>query len=387
MKQPFAIGVAAATSLIVSFAPLVLAQNLTREDHMILRPGYPGNTVLSTVPDPPLTSSAPRGYAHYTAKDWRKLIDSTWGPGLPTDQKLQIFDGFWNNVDQYFGGFPNLSINWDSLKNVYRPEVAAGVSRGRFAAIMSQLYLALRESHTYISDLGIDSATIVAGKWRPRGVPILYLGAMWNTGLGAILTPLPDSSLLVVRVHPDQPLSLQAGDIVLGYDRIPWTQLIRQLLEAQLPIGSRYSYWTSSPESWGHTLLTSAAVNWHLFDSIDVVKYSTGQTVHLSTSKLDVTDWDNLYGLEQIPVKGVQFPVWSPPLPSDTRYSTWGIVEGTNVGYIYIQSEDQYTANFASIAIKELVQLRKTDGLIIDLRYNIGGNTNYINVFDPLFGS
>jgi len=69
---------------------------------------------------------------HYTAKDWRALIDSVWGPGLPTATKLQIFDTFWSLIDREYAGFPYLNVNWDSLKSLYRPEVAAGVSRAGF---------------------------------------------------------------------------------------------------------------------------------------------------------------------------------------------------------------------------------------------------------------
>ena len=83
----------------------------------------------------------------YTKKDWRDLIDSVWGPGLPTADKLQVFDFFWNTIDQTWGGFANLEVNWDSLKTVYRAEVAAGVSRGRFAGILGRLTIALQEHH------------------------------------------------------------------------------------------------------------------------------------------------------------------------------------------------------------------------------------------------
>ena len=38
----------------------------------------------------------PKKPGHYTAQDWRKVIDSTWGEGLPTAKKLQIFDRFYN---------------------------------------------------------------------------------------------------------------------------------------------------------------------------------------------------------------------------------------------------------------------------------------------------
>jgi hypothetical protein len=89
---------------------------------------------------------------HYSASDWRAAIDTAWGTGLPTADELNIFNAFWNTVDQDFACFQDLDVNWDSLGTVYQTEIASGVSRGRFAAIMNHLSLALRESHTCCED-------------------------------------------------------------------------------------------------------------------------------------------------------------------------------------------------------------------------------------------
>src|SRR5215210_3609401 len=67
---------------------------------------------------------------------WREAVDTTWGQGLPTEQKLAIFDKFWTTIDQRFAAFQDLDVDWNALRARYRPEVAAGVSRGRFAGIM-----------------------------------------------------------------------------------------------------------------------------------------------------------------------------------------------------------------------------------------------------------
>lgn len=74
----------------------------------------------------------------YTAEDWKTVIDTTWGEGLSTPEKLEIFDKFWNDVDQRCISFINLDLDWNELKERYRPEIENGVSRGRFAAIMNQ---------------------------------------------------------------------------------------------------------------------------------------------------------------------------------------------------------------------------------------------------------
>ena len=178
----------------------------------------------------------PKGPGHYTVEDWQAVIDSTWGQGLPTADKLAIFDTFWNTIDDDFAGFQNLDVNWDSLRDVYRPEVEAGVSRGRFAGIMSHLKLALREAHTVVLDEG------VWGDSLEPGVPLLVNQGAYHYAdhghFGAGLTPLPDSSSVVYKVVDSHPLGLELGDVVLGYDGLPWKDLYRELLDAQLPVSS-----------------------------------------------------------------------------------------------------------------------------------------------------
>ena len=102
----------------------------------------------------------------YTPDDWAAVIDATWGEGLPTSEKLRIFDAVWNYIDQDYGGFVNFDVDIDSLWNLWRPEIAEGVSRGRFAGIMSHFILALNEGHTIIADI-----PVVFGTALNPGVP------------------------------------------------------------------------------------------------------------------------------------------------------------------------------------------------------------------------
>ena len=67
--------------------------------------------------------------SRYTLEDWEKLIDSMWGPGQTAAEQLNIFDTFWGTVDQQWAGFPNLSLDWDSMKTLYRPQIGSGLSR------------------------------------------------------------------------------------------------------------------------------------------------------------------------------------------------------------------------------------------------------------------
>jgi len=303
---------------------------------------------------------------HYTKGDWQTLIDSVWGPGLPTAQKLAIFDSAYNQIDCWYGAFMNLNVDIDSLRNLYRPEIENGVSRGRFAAIMNYFSLALKDAHTMIVDIPVNWGT-----YPQPGIPLFVVGTWRNNFyFGANLTPLPDSSLLVYKALPNHKLGLVAGDIVLGYDGIPWKVLYKELLDAQLPILPTW-VWGSTNESITHIFLQSAGLNWHLFDTIDVVKHINGDTLHLPTSLL-ATQTGDIWGNEQMPVPGV-------PMPNvfEDDFVSWGIVEGTQIGYIYVASWDPdpqlHISQQFYYAVDSLMNYNETTGLIIDFRLNYGG--------------
>jgi hypothetical protein len=304
---------------------------------------------------------------HYSPADWRAAIDAAWGTGLPTADKLNIFNTFWNNIDQDFACFQDLDVNWDSLRTVYQDEIALGVSRGRFAAIMNHLSLALRESHTYCDDKTVNWYTSL-----DPGVPLLVIGGRGlNNHFGACLTPLSDGSLLVYKSIPGHPLGLVRGDVVLGYDDVPWKVLYEQLIAAQLPITG--SWWGCSDSAYEHIWLMSAGMNWHLFDTIDIVRYATGDTVNLSTAPLAGLTTD-IFGSEQMDIAGVPKP---DPLADD--FVSWGIVSETQIGYIYVMGWMGNAGVEFHDAIDDLMFNHTTSGLIIDFRTNYGGNMFFSN--------
>jgi hypothetical protein len=315
------------------------------------------------------TYRSPKRPGHNTAEDWRVLIDSLWGPGFPTSTKLEIFDTFWNLIDKQYAGFPYLNVNWDSLKVVYRPEVAAGVSRGRFQAILGQMYLPLCEVHTFIADAGLDSSFLQGGElvFKP-GIPMFWTNGWGPVGnFGAALTPLPDSSLLVYRAITSHPLGLVPGDIILGYDRIPWKKLYKDLLSARLP----FEWWDgpfgSTNTSMTYSLLNSAGNNWSLFDTVDVVKYMSGDTVHLPTNPLAGLDWFSLYATDQVPVPGIHMPDIA-----GGEFISYGMIDNTSTGYVYASRWNAADASPFATAIADLVTVKKVKGLILDFRYNLG---------------
>ena len=112
-------------------------------------------------------------------------------------------------------------------------------------------------------------------------------------------------------------------------------------------------------------------MNWHLFDTIDIQKYGTEEIVNLPTDLL-INQSGTVWGNEQLPVPGVEMPDFV-----NQDYITWGVIDGTRIGYIYVASwhwEDQYRISEQWYeAVNELMHHHETDGLIVDFRLNYGG--------------
>ena len=183
-----------------------------------------------------------------TVEDWRQEVDAYWGPGIEAREQVRLFDRAWVQLDALYGAYMNLDVDMRALRRQYRPEIRDGVSQGRLVAIMNHLSLAMKDAHTAIMSRSVNWGTPVRA-----GTPLFVVGA-WsnNASFGASLTPMPDRSLLVIRAVPNHPLGLEPGDLVLGYDGVPWSWLIPQLLAAELPIRLQW-VWGSTDQSMDAT--------------------------------------------------------------------------------------------------------------------------------------
>ena len=145
--------------------------------------------------------------------------------------------------------------------------------------------------------------------------------------------------------------------------------------------------------------LVSAGMNWHLFETIDIVKYASGDTLHLPVYPLkDLPDHptENL-GLEERTSCGITSNCLSRVflflilMNLIKNLSTYGIVEGTNIGYIYLLLNLEgifgFNYNTDEQFYEAVRSLSGTEGLIIDLRLNFGGWSLFNGAFKLLFNT
>lgn len=309
----------------------------------------------------------------YDTSTFRARIDSWWGVGVTTAEKLQVFDSYWKNVDSFYGGFVGLPMyDWNSITNAMRAEIASGVSRGRFAGILGKLTAYLNDGHSGVYDFGISTG----GLW---GRPIFY----GPTGAyGACVTMLADSTAMVYTSMAGNALNLQPGDRVLGYNGIPWKTLVNILLQYEAPVLSTKN--STDSATW-HKYICSVLGNFLMFDTINIEKCD-GSLVNFATSVMYPGGYmgSNLC-TEQMAVPGVQTMSYE-DYYTNNKMITSGVITGKDIGYVAMYDCGDFTGDSLYNHIKTLVEDSVVDGLIIDIRTNYGGTLlSFRKAFEYLY--
>lgn len=356
----FAISLMVAAILAAAMAGNMTAANFDNSpsQHLETVPLWVELMKMPKVPAPHRVEKTPGQFVEY---DWSTAIDITWGAGLSGAEKYSLFLSYWNHANDNSATFPGTDTTfWDSVKYVFDATDFDTVSRGQFCGMMMRAASdGFRDGHSAIVDIGVINTL------PQPGVPI---GIFQNAGdvshFGAGVTLSLDSMLVVYKTIASHPLGLVPGDLILGYDNNPWKDLYPLVLESGMPLNGLPP---ANAPATKHTFFSSVGENWHLFDTIDVVKYETGDTLHLPTSLLHGQSMD-LWVTEQMEMIGIPLPDYL----SDEMV-TYGIVDTTNIGYVYHVGFASGAKSQWNSAIWSLMNNYDTDGLIIDLRTNFGG--------------
>ncbi len=293
--------------------------------------------------------------------DWAAMIDNVWGSDLSPVDHYYIFNAWLNILDDQYALFRNRDVDIMGLFTDDLTEIDAGVSKGRFQGMLSSLNLAVRNAHTQLNDLEVTLTTPEPGV--PLLVAMKYLN---NASFGACLTTNESGEVFVYEVIDNHPLGLEVGDVILGYDGRPWRELYEELIAAELPIAG---IWLTSQDAYDYSWAIAVGNNWHLFDTVDIRRYGTGEIVSLPTSLLaDTTEDLSSYCTDQLN------PWLDHPVGPEWVVHDVITVGDRRVGFIGCDAWIDGVETAWAQACLAMVLDPDLDGLIVDFRTNVGGN-------------
>jgi C-terminal processing protease CtpA/Prc len=71
-------------------------------------------------------------------------------PSTDINTPISNFESMWKGYDQWYGMFDSRNINWDSLYQVYRPQVNDGMSNEQLYDVLSRLITPLDDIHAFL---------------------------------------------------------------------------------------------------------------------------------------------------------------------------------------------------------------------------------------------
>jgi hypothetical protein len=314
-----------------------------------------------------------------------------WGD-LPADPDTLTkgFQSIWGFIRTNYPAFKGLvktednpnGLDWDKIGEDGYDEVQYVDNYGTFARLLTYMGWTLKEGHTSISTRRIDGANYRT-PYRPN-VPLFNTGKF--SRIGACYGITENEEMVVTHITSEKnPYNLKPGDEIVGFNGIPWKEWIPSLIDSEVPI---YGSPASSDEAIHYNLLRSGMANVNLFEKINIKRYGKEdiETLDVVYMPFDLGDFDPC--AEYIgDIPGVRRPKTS-IFYGKGDVATYGKakVEDLTIGYTYITEcpsgfeefensiWDPYKTQWSSEFNKMMIDLKEgTDGIIFDLRYNIGG--------------
>lgn len=290
--------------------------------------------------------------------------EAYWGEAPDVDTRLAVFDELWEDHLHHSAALMGTDVDWLAVRDEVRPQVEAAGSYGEFFRLLSHLRDETRDVH----DVLVSEA--VCGTPRAERPPVVHSTVIPRgpsaVPLGACVTATAEHTSLVYKVMPGNPADLRPGDELLGYDGVPWAELLDTVMEMPW-CGARAAH----PAADRYQQVVTVALNPQLFGTLDVRRAASGAVESIPTDGL--LDFDARALICDERPAGPIAPPWSEwrDYSFDESPVAWGLLPDTNVGYITAYA----WVGGADIDFLAAVQdLYDADGLIVDFRFNMGGS-------------
>jgi len=107
-------------------------------------------------------------------------------PDLGSRDPLTNFDYLWEEVDKKYSYFELKNIDWDEVKNTYRPMLTANSTEEELFDVLANMLNELRDDHTnLISPFNVSRYNVVLTgpeNFRQRTIAEFYIPDIWLTG-------------------------------------------------------------------------------------------------------------------------------------------------------------------------------------------------------------
>jgi hypothetical protein len=105
---------------------------------------------------------------------------------LGSRDPLVNFDYLWNEVDKKYSYFELKNIDWDAMRNKYRPQLSVNSTDVELFDVLANMLNELRDDHTnLISPFNVSRYNVMLkgpANLRPRTIEEFYLPDAWITG-------------------------------------------------------------------------------------------------------------------------------------------------------------------------------------------------------------
>jgi carboxyl-terminal processing protease len=259
----------------------------------------------------PLVIIGPMGWAYWRAWVRPAPTHEAWNGPLTVEQRRQIFDTLWHEVDWRYSYLGIKQIDWPAQKATFRPLAEAAADDESFYKVLQEMLATLKDGHTHLASY-------------PGMKPVL------GTGLDLVMA----EGQFVVADESQVAPAVKRGDVAVAVDGRPVADVAADLRKL-----------TSAS--------TEAQMERHLAQRL--LWGPKGSQVNVTLRRPDGQTYDLQLSRDFQPGPGVTFMQRQ--------------IEG--FGYIKVgQLGGDVVAHFD----KALESHRNAPGLILDLRGNGGGN-------------
>lgn len=286
-------------------------------------------------------------------------VSQDWNKGLTLVQKLYTLSAIWRNVSENFAFFENVPwLNWDSLYQAYIPKVLNTSTKYSFYRLLERFICSLRDGHTLMYHFN---------ELFPH-----YVRFNFNNNL-RLYPEAINKRVYITRVGSEEMTkAIPIGTEILEVNNMPVVDYLVTHVFPYIAASTEQQLWFYGvPEMFRGVVDTDTKNEWN-------VKFK----------KPDGDVFEMMLTLTKEPVEfeGKSFPLFRRRKELESRWLDGGVF------YLALNTfaKDTVIDMFRSI----VPDIRKAKSVIIDLRYNEGGNSNtgaeilsYFTDVDTLVGS